>query len=360
MALSVECDQHPQEAKDKLESIIGPTTVTVYSGGTWTDPQTGEVHDKLHLHWRLRVPARNTAELAKLKQARDIAGRLVGGDPSNDPICHPIRWPGSWHRKQKPRLCQIATIDANLEVDLDTALAALKTSAEAENLFSQKTAGEQTSHKANGADREPPGAKQPAGWEELIANITRGENYHDSIARLAMMLLKSGMSDGAAVNMLRAWMNATGGPQDERWQNRYDDIPRAVSSAREKIGDGGEAKPTPGPGSPPLPFINIAAWQHTPAPECEWVVRDRVPLKNVTLISGDGGVGKTILALHLAVAVALERDWLNTLPEPGLVLVICCEDDEHELHRRFDRVVEHLGSSHEELSRRLHALSFAG
>jgi hypothetical protein len=34
LALSVECDQQPQQARDKLEDIIGPTTVTVCSGGT--------------------------------------------------------------------------------------------------------------------------------------------------------------------------------------------------------------------------------------------------------------------------------------------------------------------------------------
>jgi hypothetical protein len=60
------------------------------------------------LHWRLTRPAQGQEQLAKLKQARDFAARLVGGDPSNKPVCHPIRWPGSWHRKNKssPRLCE--------------------------------------------------------------------------------------------------------------------------------------------------------------------------------------------------------------------------------------------------------------
>ena len=51
-----------------------------------------------------------------------------------------------------------------------------------------------------------------------------------------------------------------------------------------------ESKPTSEP--PPLPFINIAAWDGAPAPDREWVVHDRLPLKNVTLLSGEGGVGK--------------------------------------------------------------------
>ena len=52
--------------------------------------------------------------------------------------------------------------------------------------------------------------------------------------------------------------------------------------------------------APPLPFINVADWDGATPPEREWVVQDRVPLKSVTLLSGDGGVGKSILSLHLA------------------------------------------------------------
>ena len=40
----------------------------------------------------------------------------------------------------------------------------------------------------------------------------------------------------------------------------------------------------------PLAFINIAAWHSTPVPERQWVVRDRVPLAAVTLMSGEGGL----------------------------------------------------------------------
>jgi len=53
----------------------------------------------------------------------------------------------------------------------------------------------------------------------------------------------SGMSGGAAVNMLRGLMEQSEARHNERWQARYGDIPRAVSSAerlpREKRGTGG-------------------------------------------------------------------------------------------------------------------------
>jgi hypothetical protein len=125
-ALTVELDEHPRAALKKLISILGFPTFVVRSGGEWTDPKTGEVEDKLHAHWRLKEPARG-ADIAKLKRARRIATELVGGDTTNVPACHPIRWPGSWHRKAAPKLCEIEdTNHVDDELDLDMALAALE------------------------------------------------------------------------------------------------------------------------------------------------------------------------------------------------------------------------------------------
>jgi RecA-family ATPase len=109
-----------------------------------------------------------------------------------------------------------------------------------------------------------------------------------------------------------------------------------------------------------LSFIDISQWQNTPAPEREWTIQGRIPLSSVTLCAGEGGVGKTLLMLHCGAAIALGRDWLGALPEPGLVLGLFCEDDEHELHRRLDRIVDHYGETHTELAKNFHALSLVG
>ena len=67
-----------------------------------------------------------------------------------------------------------------------------------------------------------------------------GENYHDALTRLAAKMLVTGMNDAAAVNMLRAMMENSEGPHDQRWKERFDDIPRAVRTARERgIGGAG-------------------------------------------------------------------------------------------------------------------------
>lgn len=109
----------------------------------------------------------------------------------------------------------------------------------------------------------------------------------------------------------------------------------------------------------PLPFLNIAAWLNQPVPVRQWTVKDRIPANNVTLLSGEGSVGKSILSLHLATAVVLGRDWLGTLPEPGAAMVVCCEDDDSELWRRLDLIFQHYNASYSDF-KDLHLLSLAG
>jgi hypothetical protein len=118
LVLSVECDKDAPGARILLEGLIGTATLVVASGGQWVDPETGEITPKLHLHWRLKEPTRSFADHQKLKQARLLAQRLVGSDASAVPLVHPIRWPGSWHRKAEPRLTKIVGGNADAEIEL--------------------------------------------------------------------------------------------------------------------------------------------------------------------------------------------------------------------------------------------------
>ena len=80
------------------------------------------------------------------------------------------------------------------------------------------------------------------GTDGLVKDLLTGEIQHASIVGLAMRYLMAGMPDGQAVLTLRGFMEAI--PEDRRstaaeanrWQARYDDIPRAVRTARAKLG----------------------------------------------------------------------------------------------------------------------------
>lgn len=243
LALSVECDQSPDAAREKLEAILGPATVVVASGGEWADPVTGEVQAKLHLHWRLTEPTRDPAGHADLKAARGLAMDLAGGDPTSKPAVHPMRWPGSWHRKGAPRLVRIVSL-TDTEIDLQEALDRLRDARAATRPSGDgkpSKAGEET----RGESRET---------AALVAAVLSGADFHAPITALAMRYLKGGMTDAQVVLTLRGIMEAVPEPRRDlkgsvrlpgRWQSRFDDIPRAVSTARAKIGEERDGWPDP-------------------------------------------------------------------------------------------------------------------
>ena len=100
--VTVECDENPDAARVKLEAILGPATTVVRSGGVWNDGN-GVTQDKLHLHWRL-ANRRVSGKTLSTQASAEILRAPGRADPTSIPICHPIRWPGSWHRKSQPRI----------------------------------------------------------------------------------------------------------------------------------------------------------------------------------------------------------------------------------------------------------------
>lgn len=67
-----------------------------------------------------------------------------------------------------------------------------------------------------------------------IDRVLRGEMLHDSLRDIAASLITSGTAPGAAVNVLRALMDRSAAPRDERYRARASDIARHVTSAQEK------------------------------------------------------------------------------------------------------------------------------
>lgn len=64
------------------------------------------------------------------------------------------------------------------------------------------------------------------------------------------------------------------------------------------------------------------------------------PQSNVVLVQGDGGVGKSLLMLQLAIACTTGQQWLGLDVSQGPVIYFSAEDDLDELTRRLNEVCE--------------------
>jgi RecA-family ATPase len=99
----------------------------------------------------------------------------------------------------------------------------------------------------------------------------------------------------------------------------------------------------------PFPWTNMSNWDNEPTPQREWAVLNRVPLRQVTLFSGEGAVGKSIVELQLCAAHPLSKEWLGSLPEPGGAFYIGAEDDEKEIHIRLASILAHYEARYSDL-----------
>lgn len=114
------------------------------------------------------------------------------------------------------------------------------------------------------------------------------------------------------------------------------------------------------PSEPQLIRIDLAQWGTKPIPPRDWTVHDRFLRRNVSLLSGEGGLGKSLLMLQLGVAHILGQDWLRSVPEKGRVMIINCEEEEEEIIRRLRPILDHYGASFAEVDQSLDIVSLAG
>jgi archaellum biogenesis ATPase FlaH len=114
-----------------------------------------------------------------------------------------------------------------------------------------------------------------------------------------------------------------------------------------------QSQPDPAPDDDLLPIRDAGTWTE-PAPPRAWLVSGHYPWGLVGMISGDGGVGKTLLMQQLATCVALGLPWLGFATLHCKVLAVFCEDDEDDVHRRQDDINRHYGIAPADLLDRLH------
>ena len=89
-------------------------------------------------------------------------------------------------------------------------------------------------------------------------------------------------------------------------------------------------------------FASADLFENRPIKPREWLIENFIPNNTVTLLGGDGGSGKSLLAMMLAVSTAAAQDvkWLGRLPVQGPSIYVGAEDDVDEMHRRLHDINE--------------------
>jgi len=182
---------------------------------------------------------------------------------------------------------------------------------------------------ATGAD----GFKGVDDYRALIRGASTDGDKHTATRDLAASLAAQGVGERFATALIQSICPVW----DRNLQN-------SITSAYQKFA------PPPAPAKRTSTFYSAATLKSKPVAAREWLVDGLVPQKTVTLFGGDGGTGKSLLALQLAVAVSAARQWLGKSVSEGSVIYISAEDDDDELHRRVDDILRADGRTYDDVA----------
>jgi RecA-family ATPase len=87
-------------------------------------------------------------------------------------------------------------------------------------------------------------------------------------------------------------------------------------------------------------IVEAPALAYDPEPQRKWIVEDVVPDETMTLVTGEGGIGKTTLALQLAVAMRIDGYWLGMKVTQGPALFVTSEDDRKDVNLNLRAILK--------------------
>jgi RecA-family ATPase len=150
---------------------------------------------------------------------------------------------------------------------------------------------------------------------------------------------------------------------DKVAQHKLDNSSETYRPEQEDVAESNvfQIKPREQKAEKPLSWVSMSSWDGEAIPQRQWAIRDRVPLHQAGLFSGEGGTGKSIIELMKNVAHVTGKDWMGCLPEIGPAFYIGAEDDVNEIHIRLAAIIGHYGVTFAELDEGgLHVLCLLG
>ncbi|MGY4624581.1 AAA family ATPase [Bradyrhizobium sp. USDA 4486] len=149
--------------------------------------------------------------------------------------------------------------------------------------------------------------------------------------------LYGGMSADAAEASWRAAESRR--EADAEWDRRFGPPPETYPESA----DGQPDIPVSSTG-PRLAYeaITPGAWRGTELEQQRWLASARIPSGDLTIVSGNGGSGKTEILVQLLIYVAAGLgDWLGCTVDAGAALLLSCEEPEHNIRDRVERICKH-------------------
>jgi RecA-family ATPase len=139
---------------------------------------------------------------------------------------------------------------------------------------------------------------------------------------------------------------------EEKWQSFKPDHtgPGAIFKVAQERGwinprsNAARANVAPQQARPPVALVRASDLLMTAPTPRRWLVPHLIPAGQVTELRGDGGAGKSTLALQLCVSAVAGALWLGMMIEHGgPAIYLASEDDADELHRRLTAIMAKAG-----------------
>ncbi len=238
---------------------------------------------------------------AVMKRMVDLG--LIGGDPSGNNSVRYVRLPDGENHKPRATgnfICRLRQLNRDAVYSLADAAAAIGIDLDdvRKDLASAPAESAQT-------------GEQDEKLATAASNIMRGQGLHEGANIIAASLIASGARPGAVVNMIRGMYEASLAPRDDRWQARYEDIPRAVETAYQKFG-----------GVTSIAFIDPNTGEVVQKPRfisadeimagikaVDFLVDGYLEMDALSLLYGPSGLGKSFISFDLACCIATGTPW---------------------------------------------------
>ena len=281
-----------------------------------------------HVYWLLSdgVPRDDLGRLEALNRA---IAELVGGDVACHDAARILRMPGTTNWKgEEPRECVLVG----------------KPSQSPKRYTVEELTAPSTSSGCSAATQDPRACtdtqerqacatgRSQKGWNGVAEGGRNNELF-----RKACDLRERRVPEELALGALREWNQRNMPPLPE---HELAATVERVYSAGLRVGGGAVVGDRDAPVMyDPLDCLTPADLMEQATDEVEFTVGSLVPTNGVTIFSGEGGIGKSFLALDLAFAVASGGEFADRFPcESGPVIYIDLENDEATIGRRLKQL----------------------